>query len=410
MPTMRGSQGLAPRAPYVGRLLGASSIVPAYLVGFTHDNTEKLREAMLNARNGVQSDIVAMMANSTEFPAWSDNVDSDGLEQQSPTAYLKGLLNDQSICPADNDSWMGAGILTTNARVKKHDSCITGATSLIPNQGPAQFGMGGYYLQTATLNAALGYNTSQKGPAVTFDRADVYFTNPTSPNNFDIGTSTGGLIQNVGNDGGLANGAARKITVSVAGSSNGALQVTNRNAGNINVGGMRVWSSTAHKLSIMNLSIPGTHAGDWNTDAGVVPSSYTAGLALLAPKVLLLKDLINAARLGVPINTMKAHWQAIIDAQIARGGQVIMIVDNQRSDDPGDPQPTSIELQQTYRTAMYEIAALNNLPLIDLWIALGTWAYLNSLGLMHDVAHMFAAGNQLVAAAYLEAFKLALTL
>ncbi len=377
-------------------------------INFKRDNTAKWREAIFNAKNGLQSDTIVFMGNSKEFAAWSDGVDQDGLAQQAPSAYLTALLNSQGVCPAENNSFTGCGIMTTNARVKKRDPRITGATSLVPNTAPAAYGPGGYYLQTSTNGAVLGFNTSQIGPAVTFDRITVLGANPSGANNFDIGTSTGGFIMNVANDPGLSSGAARLITANVAGTSNGAAQVTNRNAGSMNIDHVHVWSSTAHKLAIMNLGIPGSTAADWDTDAVAVPSSYTAGLALLNPKVLSIKGLTNDCRLQNNKTTVRSRLASIIDKQLARNGGVVLVHDTPRGTDPGDPTPTPTSLWNEYREILDDLAATSNydLPIVDLRAALGDWDRLNGLGLQQDIAHLKAVGNALVAEVELAAFRL----
>lgn len=385
----------------IGKLLGPAnsggggSVVSPFS-NVTTGNTAFLKAAIDGANGGTSRDKVVMVGDSTMWGAWSDGVDSTGLKAFSVPVYLSGLLNSTSICPASIDNWMGCGDKTTNAQMKKYNPFITGATSWNPGAAAA-YAVGGQMFNCVTNSAALGLLHGNS-----YDTIEVLCANPAVGGNFDIGTATTGVLQNVARDAGLATNVPRLISVPVGLTVSTAVQMTNKSTTAVNIMGPNTYLSSSFKLALYGAGIPGARSNDWVSDPATFPYAARAGLATLNPKFIFIELTINDARLGTSIATYKANLQLLIDEQVARvgTGSVCLVVGNQRytgtdTNINGGTQ-TSEALQETYRQAVYDLSTLNNLPLIDMWIGVGDWDDLFALGYMATETGGFASASHLL--------------
>lgn len=407
-----GRIGLKPGIGGAGA--GAGPILPtSAFFNVTALNTAALKTIITAANANTARSRVVMVGDSTMWGAWANGVDATGLYSNSVPHYLAQQLN-ADVCPADDNCWTGCGALSTNAAFKAYNPFITGATSWVPNGSQAAAAVGGNMCRCVTNTAALGYLNGAD-----YDTIEVLHSNPASTANFDIGTATTGVLVNISNNAGQANNATMLATVPVGSTIATAVQKTNKSTGAVNVNGVRIYVDAVKTLTIMGAGIPGSRSNDWVTDTGTYPFNALAGLAVLDPEWIFIELTINDARLGTTIPTYKANLQAIIDAQVLRGGGVCLVVGNQRytgSDtNINGGTETSAALQQTYRDAMYDLATLNDLPLIDMWNAVGNWAALEALGYMateggfpsasHLLGTVANPGNQAKATVYHDFFE-----
>lgn len=87
-----------------------------------------------------------------------------------------------------------------------------------------------------------------------------------------------------------------------------------------------------------------------------------------------------------PIANYKAAMQTLIDA-VNTAGDVVLVVPI-----PSLTSGASSALQESFRTAIYELAALNNCPVIDMMERMRSYALANGLGLYFDGKHANQAG------------------
>jgi lysophospholipase L1-like esterase len=375
---------------------------------FSQTNTQLLRDAIDGANGGTSRDRVLWIGDSTLWGAWSDGVDSTGLRADSTAVHLAGLLN-SNICPAVLDSWVGCGDKTTNAQMKKWSPFFTGSTSWNPGAAAA-YAIGGQMFNCTTNAVALGWN---KG--VNYDTIEVLCANPAAGGNFDIGTATTGVLQNVARDAGLATNVPRLITVNVGSTVSGAVQLTNKSTTAVNIMAVNVYLSTEFKLAMYSAGIPGARSNDWVADPATFPFAARAGIGTLDPKFVFIELSINDARLGTSIATYKTNLQILIDLIEAGGGGVCLVVGNQRytgtDTDINGGTETSAALQLTYEEALEELATLNDIPLINMRTLLGDWAALDALGYMaietggfKSPSHLTSSGNLAKAGVYEDFF------
>lgn len=399
----------------IGRLMGSSPRViggePFFNV--TAGNTVDLREAIDGADAGTSRDRILFIGDSTMWGAWDDGVDSTGLRANSVPVHLAPLLN-TSVCPTVCQSWAGCGDKTTNAQMKKWSPFFTGSTSWNPGSSAAAYAIGGFMFNCTTNAAALGWSMG-----VSYDTIEVLCANPASGGNFDVGTATTGVLQNVARDTGLATNVPRLITVAVGQTVSTAVQLTNKSTTAVNIMAVNVYLASEYRMALYGAGIPGARSNDWVSDTATYPFAARAGISTLAPKFAFIELTINDARLGTSITTYKANLQILIDLIVGLGSGVCLVVGNQRYTGTdvniNGGTETSLALQQTYRQAMYDLATLNNLPLIDMWNAVGDWAALEALGYMateggfpspsHLLGTVANPGNQAKAAVYHDFFE-----
>jgi hypothetical protein len=293
--------------------------------------------------------------------------------------------------------------------MKAWSSFFTGSTAWNPGAAAA-YAVGGQMWNCITNAAALGWSQG-----VSYDTIETMCANPAAGGNFDVGTATTGVLANVARDAGLATNVPRLITTNVGSTVSTALQLTNKSTTAVNIMAANVYLSSVFQLMMYSAGIPGARSNDWVSDPASFPFAARAGLATLNPKWMFIELTINDARLGTSIATYKANLQILIDEQVARSGGVCLVVGNQRytgtDTDINNGTETSLALQETYRQACYDLATLNDIPLIDMWTLLGDWDALNALGYMAietggfpSASHLLGTGanpgNQAKAAVY----------
>lgn len=180
---------------------------------------------------------------------------------------------------------------------------------------------------------------------------------------------------------------------------------------------INAWNSAVPSVQIFNAGSRNWRTADWVV--ATVPASPLNAIAVIDPDICVINLGINDYRQsGTTIAAFKANMQTIINACVAAGAIVILVV----------PTPISTYVvttdawsQAAVRTAYGELAATNSCALIDTPVVLfnaglssavnpATWAQLNSNGHAYDNLHMKAAPYAAMGDAVGDAIKLALGL
>lgn len=223
------------------------------------------------------------------------------------------------------------------------------------------------------------------------DRFDVYYHKVSGAGNLHI-TATGGVTTNVTCAG---TAGVYKVTVNAATAvTTNTLTITADGGGLVNVVGIEPWNSVGTKVIIGNAGRNGTTSVEWGVDTLGLAS--LASIQAYAPALTILSIGIND---GNPLNlpsvaTYKANVGNIITAARVSGDVLIWIPFTQGIYDA---------TVQTYRVALTEVAAANNVPIIDMQARFGDYATsADARAWFADAQHLAALGHLDMAFAFLD--------
>jgi len=179
-----------------------------------------------------------------------------------------------------------------------------------------------------------------------------------------------------------AGAALLKATVSSATEGVHTLKIVRTGAsGNVFIGMIDPYSSINPRVSIWNMGIGGSQTSTWiNASASWSPLN---ALTTYAPDLTIINLGINDEGAGVLIPTFMSQEQTIINAG-KQSGDVWLIMHHACSGHEAQEPGTYAALQQ--------LAANNNIPLIDFRARLGQWTAANANGQMYDFLHATGLG------------------
>ena len=149
---------------------------------------------------------------------------------------------------------------------------------------------------------------------------------------------------------------------------------------------IEAYNSTVPSVQFTNGGAGGWVSGNFNQSGTYYnPINY---LEQFAPKLTIYDIGINDWDTSVSVATYKTNVQAIITAA-KTVGDIILVTPI-----PSNPSFASIPnaTQQLYVAALYQLAATNNVPLIDNFSRWQSYAVSNSVGFYYDSLHGNALG------------------
>jgi lysophospholipase L1-like esterase len=156
--------------------------------------------------------------------------------------------------------------------------------------------------------------------------------------------------------------------------------------GPVFVGGFGAYNSAQKSVNITNVGWPsGSTAQMTQNGTGFAP---LAALSSLAPTLTIIDVGIVDWFLGTSVSTFQANLTTLVTAAKV-SGDVILLAPN-----PSQPSVTcdgstnpSQATQQLYINAIYAVAASQNVPVVDEYNSIGSWANANAVGGMEDCLH-----------------------
>lgn len=359
--------------------------------GLTNANTTALRAAIQGAIAGTTRGRIQLIGDSTMYGSYANST-SISSKVLSVPYYLMSQLT-ASLCPAEINSMMGAAHIASMAAYQGYDPrWSTGWT--VDNSHDYY---GGYLFTSSTIGQQITWT-----PGGTFDTIELYYLEPAAGRSYDVivGGITVFTIQ-------PTSGAAtftKKVTISL-GAPTSAVTFSNNVAAAVYLNGIQTYTASQNKLAIMGAGIPGGVAADWNAAA----ANYAPGRMILAYAAdhTFYELIINDAVLGTNVTTYGTTLQSLVTKALGSGGCTLVV--GNMTDPTFNSNATPQATQQLYRQKIYDIAAANNIAVIDMWTQLGTWAEANALGYMFDQSHLLAVGNAVKAAAYYDFCAMALS-
>ena len=143
--------------------------------------------------------------------------------------------------------------------------------------------------------------------------------------------------------------------------------------------GLDAYRSSDHNLSVWNMGASGSRVNHWAL--GQEQYDFRNALPALAPDLTIINLTINDWAAGTPEADYKADLQVIINAAKVTGDAVLVV------GVPSNPGTASLEAQAQFAGYVYELAELNDLPLIDLRYRWVSQAYMPERAFYFDGVH-----------------------
>lgn len=182
-----------------------------------------------------------------------------------------------------------------------------------------------------------------------------------------------------------SSGTTQYIKTTVSAGTLGAHTLTlNWVAGNVTILGIDAFDDTSSRreISVHNYGISGATSAQLNS-VTATPIGRLNQPAFFACDMLLYESgIINDWRQSVAIATAKAAWTTFVSTQIAAAIPVAMVTPVFDGSSTGNTA-----LQEDYVAAFYEVASEQNVPIVDIRPALGSYAITNAAGGYSDTVH-----------------------
>lgn len=359
---------------------------PSGFLAATYSNFSPLqfprwRKAMSLVRSGAGRARLACTGDSTTFGLGSVGTPqsySNAKASSYPT-QLATVLGPQKNLLAHADSvWCDNGLATVaGATVPLADPRVALGAGWAPT---GQGSMGGASFFNNTTNNALAFT-----PNNAFDTIDVWYVCNSGLGKFavDIG---GAALSPSPVDTTIGTHGALKATFSTgAAAATGTVNVKlSGTPASTFIIGVETYNSATPKVSVWNQGRCGGLASTLSDISN--PWSWQNALVAAAPDLVVSGIGINDARLSVSLDTYTANYQQFITAVKAVSDMVMLI------EVPSQTGVVPAAAQTQFVAAQYQLAAANNLPVIDLSQRWVSWAYSNPLGYYFDQLHPYAVG------------------
>jgi lysophospholipase L1-like esterase len=343
---------------------------------FKESNTRNFRAGLTAVRTGTGRLTIACLGDSTTAGTGA-GTGTSGLTDAYVASYpvvLAGLLNTQLAATINDAVW---GRLS-GAAVSY--SLFDPRLSLGSGWGVSGSSIGGIWNNTTTTDP-LAFT-----PADAFDTIDVYYVRNTGNATFTVDVDGGAALATVNAAGGLA---LLKQAVTCSKATHTVNIKRNGTGAGLSIVGIDTYDSTAPKVSMWNWGSSGTTAANWaSTSFAFSPAN---AIATIAPDLMIYGIGINDMGTS-DIAQFKTDVQTVVTKQLIAGDCIIAI-----------PNPVSTgsytqAQQDAIKTALLEVAATNDLPVIDRTKSVYGYVQGNDpLDLFYDVLHLSANGYAVVA-------------
>lgn len=226
-------------------------------------------------------------------------------------------------------------------------------------------------------------------PGVTTDTLDVFYIKYPGYSDFIVVDGSGGTFVGAQSTTGTA-GVAKATFTRTASANEWVVQKSNFTLGtDLLIVGMDAYTAADIPVSVWNMGASGSRVADWTADNQ--PYSFVNAIQVFAPDLSIINLTINDWSNQTPPVTYKTKLQQII-AACKFSGDVLMVIGV-----PSNIGNATAEIQAEYAGYVYEIAADNDLPLINLSERWVSQTYRPDRNFYYDGLHPSNAGYQDVA-------------
>lgn len=360
-------------------------VVPPWLINFKASNTANAKLAIRNVLNGLQSETIDCVGDSTTAGWGSNTTPSNNLQSAS-----RRVLGWPAIL---------ASTLAARYGIKTNIDNFFGSTALLKAQYPT-------YDPRVTLNGTAGFS----GTAFSVGGFIYFTTDNTStivfaPGNpfdtfvlycYDTGTNvtltadTGETKTFVSTDSSMA------VRIGSFSFTTNPTSITIKavNASGIRMMGAQTYLSTQKQLFVQNMGWGNSLSAQWaDTTNLFCPIN---AVKAVNPRLIILELDINDVNTGVSGATRTTNMTKIINAWKDADTDVFLATSHwSEALEEGATGHATIAAMQANYTVTRAIGAALDLPVIDKALALISWTNQQALGLNFDVSHFNTAGYAL---------------
>ena len=327
-------------------------------------NLRKWRAAKARVASGSGNARILFMGDSTTFGEFSNSgADTGDLTNNSITARISDYLSAAGL-PTSENSFAGMSISGyPNRAVNDGRVVVSGGWA-----ASAGGGVGGSFM-VCTSTGAITFT-----PRTNCDSFKIYYATLSTGGTFSYGVN-GGSTTNQSEVG--ADGIG---SVTITGNA-GLANVLNINwvSGSCYIAGIEAWNSTISQVILQNAGWGTSNAANWNNNSAAYTSpqaipSFSGDLSYLCLG-------INDWCLGVSQSSFITNMQALITKALTTGDVILV------SPAPSSTGSATLANQESLVQAMYDLAASNNIPLIDNFARFQSYTVSNGLGLMGQALH-----------------------
>lgn len=349
----------------------------------------KYRAALARAKTGGGRVKIACVGDSITAGEWSSGTGSYQSARVNAWETALATLLTNSGLPATAGSFFGDGYFSIAiGLLSTMDPRISVGTGWILD---GDTGMGGNPFSQNAAGGAFAFTPT----ASNIDTFDIYYANQAGGGvlsaNIDGGTAT---TVNTGTAGPIG-----KLTLTASAGSH-ACNVSWSSGGKVTLIGIEGRNSASDLVSIWNMGAAGTTAGQWVTFGSPNPWTATQAIPTLSPDLTIIGLGTNEWLQGIAPATYAANLQTLVTAALTTG-DVLLWVEPPSVTSGSAGSFATAATQQGIAAALYQVAAANNLPVIDITQRWQSFAVSGPLGLYGDNAiHPNAKGYFDIARAF----------
>lgn len=358
----------AGRATYAAQNAYGVNLDPKYL--------PKFRKCLANVVKGAGRCMIVRVGDSTTI-----GINGSGVANwPNQGTYLASILTANGI-PAYQSGYFGESESGSGGRHFVDPRINIGSWDTFS----AHYGLGGLTMSSAAPGAPYVFSPYNKTDTCVFYGKRTGTSGATAT--VTLGSGTPQTIDQSGSSTTLTS-----VTATAPLGSNACQINYNGSVGRVNMLGMVAYDSTQPAIDIVDAGWWGSAAAHWacTLAGGLCSNGYYVRsldtLLALAPDLVIIKAGINDATAGAGhITSYKTSLQTIITA-MAGTSDIILETDN-----PTTGNATQA-VQDSYVSALYDLAISNSIPLIDSYSVWGSYTTANGLGFMSDTLHPTSIG------------------
>lgn len=336
----------------------------------TPQNLQWARKSLANVKSGTANATWFVMGDSTGYGEYSNaGTDVGNLVANSWPTQLANYLNGRGI-NANSNSFAGG---SANVKRDTTDPRLTFGTGWAVNGGVS---IGGGFLEQTAQNtgAILSFL-----PTTNVDTFKVLYLTDASAGTFSLDINGTGSANTNANG---ASGAAITTITKTIGANTLNIKYVSGASKNIYIQGILAYNSQQPSVNIINAGWGGSTTANWLINS---PAYEPFPLIPVFNQEVTIIDLgINECNSSGPASTFKTNMQSLItQALTANSGNTNVILQMMN---PVSGSCTAA-LQQAYATALYQLAASNNVCLIDKLARWQSYTNANTLGFMGNTLH-----------------------
>lgn len=339
----------------------------------TPQNLSHLRAAEVRVKSGSGNGTFVFVGDSTSYGSWGGpgNIDTGDLQTYNTSNRFSELLNDAGV-NANSNNFLGGGSNSFENRLTTDPRLTFGAGWQVLS-GALTTGGGIISLQTQSTSSAMTFT-----PTILVNTFKVWYAVAPDGATFSVDID-GGSATNTNSNGSNNTGSVTITSASLGKHSLNIKYVSGASA-EVYIIGVQAWNSAAPVLNIVNAGFPGGKI----SDAIAAPSTPWAAFAtipLLAQDATFVQLGLNDQNSGVSTATYKSGYQTLITQALTSGGDVILVTPSVQNNG------STAVIRQAYVEANRQLAASNNLCLIDNYARWVSYANANALGMMANTLH-----------------------